>query len=283
VAYLKNPTQFEKVVELSHGKTRYLEVGDGPAVIMIHGPGFTSGAGTWLANMGPLAEYGLRVISVDEVGFGVGDRLELPFSFAYIVDFVREFQDALGLESSHIVGWSGGGWEAALLAYESPQRVDRMVMVSAGGTQTRPLASMVEFKPPTYDEYMVQMVAMYESAVSHDDAVDWANFDWRSAEAPGAIEAYQRLLDHMLNPETRKRYNTVRRLPLVKTETLVIYGDKDPVNDVSMGYEIDALLPNSKLVIFENVKHGPPLEATDRFNELVGRFLTEGLSAVESQ
>jgi len=52
------------------------------------------------------------------------------------------------------------------------------------------------------------------------------------------------------------------------------------VNNVSMGHEINELMPNSKLVIFEGVDHGPPLEVPDKFNDLVGRFLVGGLPAV---
>ena len=280
MAYLKNPIQYEKTVELSHGTTRYIEKGEGPAVILLHGPGLTSGANAWLLNVGPLSDFGLRVIAVDEVGFGTGGRLELPFSFAYIVDFVREFQDALGLESSHIVGWSGGGWEGALLAYESPARVDRLVLVAAGGTKTRPLQGMVEFKPPTYEEHMAETIARYKGVVSEEEATDWAIFDWRNAEAPDAVPGHQRLLSHMLHPETRNRYSTIRRLPKVKNETLIIWGDNDQVNNVEMGREIDELMPNSKLVIFPDVGHGPPIEIPDEFNDVVGRFLVGGLPAV---
>jgi pimeloyl-ACP methyl ester carboxylesterase len=280
MAFLKDPIKYEKVVELSHGTTRYIEKGEGPPVILLHGPGLTAGANTWLLNVGPLADFDLRVIAVDEVGFGIGGRLELPFSFAYIVDFVREFQDALGIEKSHIVGWSGGGWEGALLAYESPERVDRLVLVAAGGTQTRPLTQMVEFKPPTYEEHMAETTARYNSVVSPEESREWAEFDWRNAQAPDAVGGHERLLSHMLHPETRKRYSTVRRLPRVKNETLIVWGENDPVNNVSMGHEVDELMPNSKLVTFKDVGHGPPIEIPDEFNDVVGRFLVGGLGAV---
>ena len=84
----------------------------------------------------------------------------------------------------------------------------------------------------------------------------------------------------MLHPETRNRYSTIRRLPKIKHETLILWGENDRVNNVAMGHEIDELMPNSKLVIFEGVDHGPPIEVPDKFNEIVGKFLTGGLAAV---
>ena len=76
---------------------------------------------------------------------GARDRLDIEYSFAYIVDFVREFQDALGIERSNIVGHSMGGWLASLFAYESPNRVNKLVLVGSGGTRTRNDSSMTSF------------------------------------------------------------------------------------------------------------------------------------------
>ena len=126
----------EKYVELSHGRTRYLEAGTGEPTILLHGVGFTAGGDSWFLNIAPLAEK-VRVLALDFVGWGLGDRLDMEYSFAYLVDFVREFQDALGIEKSNIVGHSMGGWIATLLAYESPDRLNKVVLSSAGGTATR--------------------------------------------------------------------------------------------------------------------------------------------------
>ena len=40
-----------------------------------------------------------------------------------MTDFIREFQDALNIRSSHVIGATKGGWIAGLFAYESPNRV----------------------------------------------------------------------------------------------------------------------------------------------------------------
>ena len=98
--------------------------------------------------MGPLAER-FRVLSIDCLNWGPGDVFDQEFSFAYLVDHVREFMDALGIEKANIVGHSMGGWIATLMGYESPDRINKLVLVAAGGTATRPLQNMVEFKVPT--------------------------------------------------------------------------------------------------------------------------------------
>jgi pimeloyl-ACP methyl ester carboxylesterase len=97
------------------------------------------------------------VLAPDFVGWGLGDRLDREYSFAYLVDFVREFQDALDLTRTHVVGHSMGGWIATLPAYESPQRIDRLVLVASGGAATRTLHSMTSFQPPTREQIETQL------------------------------------------------------------------------------------------------------------------------------
>jgi pimeloyl-ACP methyl ester carboxylesterase len=259
----------EKWVTLSHGRTRYFEEGEGAPVILLHGVGFTTGGDSWFLNMPALAD-GLRVIAPDFLGWGAGDRLPIGYSFAYLVDFVREFQDALGLERSHIVGHSMGGWVASVFAYESPDRVDKLVLVGSGGLATRTLASMTGFKPPSAEQLRAQLQARIpQEGVDFDKLVEEG---MRIAQTPGVVEAYQKIMDHMNEPLTRARYNTVRRLPHVKAKTLIVWGRDDTTNALELGEQAHQLVPNSEMVVLD-CGHFVPTEKPDEFNRAVGAFL----------
>ena len=82
--------------------------------------------------MGPLSQH-LRVLAMDCLNWGTGDVFDQEFSFAYLVDHVREFMDVLGIEQANVVGHSMGGWILTLLCYESPNRVRKAVNVCGGG------------------------------------------------------------------------------------------------------------------------------------------------------
>src|SRR5438093_12833934 len=110
-----------KYVTLSHGKTRYIEAGTGHPLIMLHGSGIDQGADDWLPCLDILSERN-RVLAPDFIGWPPSDTADNINAFPTLVDFVREFQDALGIRSSHVVGASMGAWIAGLLAYESPSR-----------------------------------------------------------------------------------------------------------------------------------------------------------------
>src|SRR5689334_4833991 len=91
-------------------KTNYLEAGEGPAVVLIHGsgPGVTSYA-NWRLVIPALAED-FRVLAPDMVGFGFTDR---PSGVEYGVqtwaDQVVGLMDSLGIERASLVGNSFGG------------------------------------------------------------------------------------------------------------------------------------------------------------------------------
>jgi pimeloyl-ACP methyl ester carboxylesterase len=263
----------EKFVELGHGKTRYFEAGTGYPTILIHGAGFLSGADGWLGVMGPLAER-FRVLSIDCLNWGPGDVFDQEFSFAYLVDHVREFMDALGIEKANIVGHSMGGWIATLMGYESPDRINKLVLVAAGGTATRPLQNMVEFKVPSTEQINNQIGP--RAKIADEIGLDGKHIMQTyldKAAAPEQGEAFAKVMKHMTNPMTRPRYNTLRRLAHINVPTLIVWGDKDATNDVSMAHELHDGIKGSKLVVFEGIGHGVPQEAPDQFVKALNEFL----------
>jgi pimeloyl-ACP methyl ester carboxylesterase len=264
------PTSQYKSLDLSHGRTRYLEGGEGPAVILLHGVSFALGGDAWLANINGLAS-GLRVLAPDFPGWGPGDQLELGYSFAYLADFVREFQDALGLESSHIVGHSMGGWVASVLAYESPQRVGRLVLVASGGMATRPLPVMTAWQSPSEQDIRLALSGLERAGIDIAPLVKERD---TLASDPQRAERFRRVMEHMTHPETRRRYHMSRRLPHIPNETLILWGADDAVNDVEMGRATQRLIANSELRVFEGTGHNIPTERPHEFNQAVLGFIS---------
>ena len=260
----------EKFLDMSHGKTRYWEAGEGYPTILIHGAGWTSGCETWALNIGPLSEK-LHIFAIDCLNWGAGDVFNQEFSFAYLVEHVREFMDLHGIEKANFIGHSMGGWIVTLLAYESPERVHRLVNVAGGGTDPRPLQNMVDFKVPTADQIKEQFTNRFPVGSVDVDALS-APFIEKTQD-PEQAEAFAAVMKHMTNPMTRPRYNTLRRMPLIKAPTLVLWGRDDATNNISMGEATAAAIPGAKLVIFEDTGHMLPQQQAAKFNEEVLSFL----------
>ncbi|HWO74154.1 MAG TPA: alpha/beta hydrolase, partial [Dehalococcoidia bacterium] len=190
----------EKFAALSHGKTRYYEAGSGYPTLLLHGAGFESGGDSWLGVMDLLADR-YRVLAPDSLNWGPGDVFDQEFSFAYLVDHVREFMDVLGIAKANVVGHSMGGWIATLLAYESPERVNKLVLVAAGGAATRPLQNMVEWKPPVLAEMKERLARrLARSPLPAEPIIQhYVN----KLQTPSQTEAFAKVMRHMTNPLTR--------------------------------------------------------------------------------
>ena len=266
------PNAEEKFVEMSHGTTRYIEAGEGYPTILLHGVGYAEGGHNWFLNIGPLSSK-MKVIAVDALAWGKGQGfLQQEYSFAYLVDFLREFQDALGYEKTNLVGHSMGGWLSSLFAYESPNRLNKLVLVASGGAMPRQLKSMVEFQPPTREALLEQQIKTVKSPLVDQEAL--ADYRHALCQNDDRLAAYRRVLAHMNNMETRNRYNTVRRFPNIDVPTLIVWGRNDQINALEMGEMTHSGIPNSKMVVLE-CDHFIPTEAPNEFNQAVGDFLAE--------
>ncbi len=264
----------EKHAQMSHGQTRYWEAGSGTPTILLHGAGWNSGCENWSLTIGPLSEH-LHVLAMDCLNWGSGDILDQEFSFAYLVDHVREFMDVLGIAQANVVGHSMGGWILTLLAYESPNRVRKAVNVAGGGTANRPLQNMVEFKVPAPDQIRQHYGRLALASDGTLDVEDLAAPYIAKRDLPGHAEGFAKVMRHMTNPLTRQRYHTVRRLPFITVPTLVLWGRDDPVNSLEeMGNPTAQGIPNAKLIVYDNTGHGIPAEQPELFAQDVIEFLT---------
>jgi pimeloyl-ACP methyl ester carboxylesterase len=165
-----------------------------------------------------------------------------------------------------------GGWIVTLLSYESPDRVNKVVNVAGGGTATRPLASMVDFKMPTPETIREQMTNRFPAGSV--DVEEMAAPYIKKTTLEGHGEAFGKVMKHMTDPITRPRYNTLRRMTHIKAPTLIIWGRDDKTNALEMGEATAAAIPGSKLVVFDDTGHGVPNEQPERFNKEVLAFFS---------
>jgi len=258
-----------KYVNLSHGKTRYIDAGSGEPVILIHGFPFQRSADDWLPNVEALSAK-FHVLAPDCMGWAPSDFLDQEYSFAYLTDFVREFQDAMGLHSSHIVGASMGGWIAGILSYESPERVDKVIQTGHNGIGARPNAGMMNWKPPSDDDIKVWL---HEVGAGADvDLEGLVAERIQTAHQPGRVEAFAKLARHMGDGVTRTRYDMLRRMPQVKAPTLYVWGRTDasfPASEQAV-----TLTPDARLTVLE-CGHDVAILKPGEFNQAAVAFLSE--------
>jgi pimeloyl-ACP methyl ester carboxylesterase len=261
-----------------------IELGEGPPVVFVHG--LSGSWPNWLEQLPVLAESH-RVITLDLPGFGHSPMPSETITISYYARVLDGLLGALGVDAAALVGNSMGGFISAELAIAYPQRVERLVLVSAAGLSTYQHRQATRALP--WLTHAERIVAAYSAwTASRSDTVarrrglrnatlglvvrhpgllpsPLAAEQLRGAGKPGFMQALRANLDYPIE----------ERLPEIACPTLIVWGDEDrliPVRDAEM---FEQLIPGSRKVVFEGTGHMAMLERPTAFNELLEEFLSE--------
>lgn len=279
---------YEKFIELSQARLRYYEAGAGEHLLLLHGMGVTNSADTWQFVFERLARN-YHVIALDMPGFGKSDRLLAHGpTFDVIVDALRELIDKLGLGSVHLVAHSAGCWFGGILAYESPERIGKMVFLGPAGMNVKPIAAVSGYQEPTLDSLAKgNMSSVYEgSAFTEQMAKEVAAQMLEFVRVPGAFEGLKPLVAQMSNADVRRSYLLQRRLPFIPHPVLLIWGEKefvDPHPTWTAEWEATGhdpgkgskpwVSPHMRFELIPGATHNVHWEHPDRILKLISDFI----------
>ena len=104
----------------------YKSYGEGDPVIILHG--FLGMLDNWHSFARMLAEEGFEVFTIDLRNHGKSPHSDV-FSYDIMASDVIAWMDAMGIESSVMIGHSMGGKAVMRIAFDHPERVERAVLV----------------------------------------------------------------------------------------------------------------------------------------------------------
>ena len=215
------------------------------------------GAGSWVISVVALVgpEYrtaggALQVYALDLPGFGENRSpglLQLDQTAAWLCAWM----DAIGLQRTHLIGHSMGGFIVGQVAAADPHRVDRLVLVDA---VVRPYAR------PYWGP-----VANLWAEMRHTPL----------AFVPTLVNDAARAGLWTLHRATRAvvRADSRPRLTGITAPTLVIWGAQDSLVAPVDADELVRAIPDCELVVIEGAGHNPMWDRADEFNALVLEFL----------
>jgi len=258
-------------------KTNYLEAGEGPPVVLVHGsgPGVTAYA-NWRVVLPALADH-FRVIAPDMAGFGFSERpAGIEYGLRLWVDQTLGLMDNLGLEKVHLVGNSFGGSIALRLAAEHPDRVGKLVLMGSMGVHfpiTEGLDRVWGYEPSFENMRRVLDVFAYSRELVNDEL---AEVRYRGSIQPGFQEAFSAMFPAD-ESGSRQRWVEAMRTPddelrALQHRALIVHGREDQVIPLQNSYDLESLLPNADLVVFSHCGHWSMIERTADFNRLVRDF-----------
>lgn len=257
--------------------TNYHDVGEGPAVLMLHGSGAgVSGWANWRGII-PVLSQEFRVIAPDLVGFGyteTPDDLEFAI-FDTWIDQIVALLDALGIERTHLVGNSFGGGLSLHLATRHPELVDRVVLMGAGGVaqpMNDNLRQLWTYKPSVENMKTIMDIMAFDRSLVTDEL---AELRYRATIRPGAQEAFERVFPEPLQRHLDAQVVGDEALQAMTQEVLILHGRDDRVVPFANSLHMFEMIPNAQLHGFGKCGHWTQIEHAARFHELVADFFRE--------
>lgn len=263
---------------------------NGRTVVLMHGRNFFGAY--WKDTIRLLSGRGYRVVVPDQIGFGKSSKPDVPHSFHVHASNLRQLLDYLGTKRAVFVGHSIGGMMASRFTLMFPDYVERLVLEDPLGLEDyRPKVPFA-----TRDELAAD--ARHQTRPAIDSFFKGFFAVWKPEYQLFADVQYR----WSLGPEAELIFSTaaqtytmayeqpvVYELPLIKAPTLLIAGEKDrtalgrnrvtPEVRATLGLipelarKAAQSMPDCKLVLFPDVAHVPHLEAPDKFQEELLRFL----------
>ncbi len=285
--YANDASQF---IEISSGAVIHVrDQGnpDGAPLVLVHGS--NASLHTWEPWVDELGDT-YRVISLDMPAHGLtGATPEGDYSVGRMAAVTREVAERLGLETFTLGGNSMGGAVALNYAVAYPEDLDGLILVCAGGIAREEDEASSGDAARSFSLVNMPVVSTLLRWVTprfvFEDALN-AVFVDQSLVTDEMVQRYYDLnVMEGTRDATRERFSLERKtvpdatVREIDIPTLVMWGDKDPLIPVSVGRRFHALLPNSTLVIYENVGHIPHEEVAARSAGDVRAFMEGNPSA----
>lgn len=263
-------------LEIEGRSIRYADVGEGSAVVLVHGLG--GSWQSWLENIPVLARHH-RVIALDLPGFGRSDPLPPPAHTDTFVTVIDALLTEIGVTEAVIAGHSLGGLVATLVAERRPQRARGLILVSAGSVAlSRARLAMIGIGFGLFNA-VVRRTPLLDLVANHA-RLRWA-FLRGAVQRPAtlrpslALEVIPAMRAPGFADAVTSGVEVVREsAPVsVRCPTTLIWGRDDHLVPLATAHLLRRALPGASLSVLEDVGHCAMFEWPEVFNQVVLDFL----------
>ena len=258
------------------GALSAVEAGEGQPVVLLHGLG-----GTKLSFLPTIADLGdsFRMIALDMPGFGDSDKPLGSYDPPWMARRVVAALDELGLERTHLLGHSLGGRVALEVAFQAPERIDRLVLMtpSLAWLRERRWASWLKLIRPELGLLQPTPRAVVDPVVrriipgAHQDgwAAVAADEFLRGYTTPRGRVAFYAAARNIYLEDPDRFWS---RLCELQPRSLFLWGRRDPLVPIAFMRHVQKALPQARHVELA-CGHIPQIEAPVRAHQAIGDFM----------
>lgn len=246
---------------ITEGKFRYIEVGKGTPIIILHG--LMGGLSNFEGVTQYFPEKGYKVLMPE---LPIYDMPLLKTTVKNFAKFVDDFITFKGLKEVILLGNSLGGHIGLIHTKLFSERVKGLIITGSSGLYE---SAMGDGYPKRGDYEFIKQKAQdvfYDPAVATKEIVD---------EVYATVNDRLKLVKTLAIAKNAIRHNMAKDLPKMHTPTCIIWGENDTVTPPNVAEEFNQLLPDSNLYWIEKCGHAPMMEHPDEFNKILHSWLEE--------
>lgn len=254
-------------MQLNGLKIAYERVGEGPALVLVHGAG--EDGRIWKPQLADLADE-FTVIAWDEPGAGRSSDLPDRFGLNGFADALASLIDTLRLGPAHVAGLSWGGTVVLEFYRRHPQLVATLIMIDtyAGWKGSLPAAEVKARVEGTRG----MLAAPRESFDPTLPGLFAADPPEKYVPLLAAVAADVRRATLERELDIMARTDLSRLLPQVSVPTLLIWGRSDVRSPLSVAHQFAEAIPDAHLVVIDGAGHLSHLEQPEPVNHAIRAF-----------
>ena len=268
------------LLEIDGRRVHYLDYGEGPTVLLVHGGG--AGSAIWFRQIAALAKTH-RVIAPDHPTFGLSGQVAYePPLHDSLVQYLIGFMNEMDLDRVDAVGLSMGAQGILATALVHPDRFNKLIVIdSAGMGKEFPMVYKLAATPIIgrliirsnrwgRDNYFRTYEVVDDK---FDDAERYKQYAYDVTLPKGHTDAVRSSLKLITDWSGQKSIFADEELKSIENPMLAIWGAQDKLFPVEHGYRLAELVPNANLHVIENAAHAPLLDNAEHVNDLLVSFL----------
>jgi 2-hydroxymuconate-semialdehyde hydrolase len=259
-------------LEVTGGELAYLDEGDGPPAVLLHG--FPTSSYLW-RDLVPILAPRFRAIAPDLLGYGDSGKPEDPSAMTITrqAGYVRELLEALDLRDPAVIGHDIGGGIAQLLALEGDVR--SLVLVDSIAFDSWPIEAVRMLQaagPEGVDESFARAMvgAALDTGMARSERLgeeDRREYERPWAAEPMAVIRAARAIDgHGLA-------GTEDRLDDLDARVLVVWGEEDPFLPVELAERLGEAMPGATVALLPGCSHYVTEDAPEAVLPMIADYL----------
>ncbi len=226
----------------------------------------------------------MMVIAFDNRGAGKSSRPDYPYTMDMYVEDTKTLLDHLNIQKGiHLCGFSLGGMIAQEFVLKYPNKVKTLILL-ATGTHIEPIKINQTFEfynkfdNMNFEEKLQVIIPLiYTNAFKRKLKKDEELYQYLKKDMNPIVhsDGIPQFKDYINQYKAIVNFDTRDSLDKIKQPTLIAIGSKDVNSSPEESKVLHENIPNSKLKIFENLKHGFAIEEPEKVNNLIWDFIKE--------